>query len=157
MPTLPVPSDITTITPSQLTSLTTKGKRKGKGKERVLRIDAEGDYGGGTKKEGRGIIVLGKGSYLSILEAFKNIAPIVDAALVDTDGSDQVSTFFPSEFNCECLCYRVKHQIITCSGGKNTGSLNVVRNGADFQALAVAEGLRDIVSIWPIRALFEDT
>jgi DNA damage-binding protein 1 len=101
--------------------------------------------------------VLGKGSYLSVLEAFKNIAPIVDAALVDTDGSDQVSTFFPSEFNCECLCYRVKHQIITCSGGKNTGSLNVVRNGADFQALAVAEGLRDIVSIWPIRALFEDT
>jgi len=50
-----------------------------------------------------------------------------------------------------------KHQIITCSGGRNTGSLNIVRSGADFQTLAVAEGLRDIVGIWPIRALFEDT
>jgi hypothetical protein len=55
------------------------------------------------------------------------------------------------------LLYGSKHQIITCSGGRNTGSLNVVRNGADFQALAVAEGLRGIVSVWPIRALFEDT
>lgn len=49
-----------------------------------------------------------------------------------------------------------QNQIVTCSGGKNTGSLNVVRNGADFRVLATAEGLNNITNIWPIRALFED-
>lgn len=57
-------------------------------------MDADAEEGvGGTRKEreGRGLVVLGKGSYLSVLETFKNIAPILDAALVDTDGSGQVS------------------------------------------------------------------
>lgn len=51
----------------------------------------------------------------------------------------------------------MQQQIVTCSGGRSMGSLNVVRNGADFQALAVAEGLENVTNIWPIRALFEDT
>jgi len=90
VPTLPVPSDIKTITPSQLTLLATKGGAKGKG--RVTNMDVDDDVGSGRrKKEGRGVIVLGKGSYLSVLDVFKNLAPIVDAALVDTDGSGQVS------------------------------------------------------------------
>jgi DNA damage-binding protein 1 len=51
----------------------------------------------------------------------------------------------------------MQQQIVTCSGGRSKGSLNVVRNGADFRALAVAEGLENVTNIWPIRALFEDT
>lgn len=42
-------------------------------------------------KEGRGTIILGKGSYLSVLDTWKNIAPIMDGVLVDTDGSGQVT------------------------------------------------------------------
>jgi DNA damage-binding protein 1 len=38
-----------------------------------------------------GNIVLTRGSYLNILERFKNIAPILDACLVDPD-SGQVGT-----------------------------------------------------------------
>jgi hypothetical protein len=45
---------------------------------------------GRKEKEGRGVIVLGKGSYLSVLETFKNLAPILDAVLVD-NGTAQVS------------------------------------------------------------------
>jgi len=74
-----------------------KANRKGKGKERALEMDVDAVGDSSTKKEGRGLIVLGKGSYLSVLEVFKNIAPIVDAALVDTDGSGQVSICSPLE------------------------------------------------------------
>jgi DNA damage-binding protein 1 len=75
-----------------------KANKKGKGKEKALEmdVDAVGDMSG-TKKEDGGLIVLGKGSYLSVLEVFKNIAPIVDAALVDTDSSGQVSICSPLE------------------------------------------------------------
>ena|ERR1700691_3585479 len=87
VPTLPVPSDISTITPSQLTSLATKGK----GRAVDMDVDEGGMRGAGRKeKEGRGVIVLGKGSYLSVLETFKNLAPILDAVLVD-NGTAQVS------------------------------------------------------------------
>lgn len=40
--------------------------------------------------EEKGIIVMSQGSYLSVLDSWKNIAPIMDAALVDLDGSGQV-------------------------------------------------------------------
>jgi DNA damage-binding protein 1 len=46
--------------------------------------------------------------------------------------------------------------IVTCSGGRNTGSLNVVRHGADFEELAVVDGISDVTNIWPIRNLFMD-
>jgi DNA damage-binding protein 1 len=32
----------------------------------------------------------------------------------------------------------------------------VIRKGADFEELAVIDGLLNITGIWPIRALFED-
>src|ERR1700720_2415865 len=75
-PTLPVSSDIKTITPSQLTLLATKGVAKGKGRLLDMDVDDQGDEGRirGMIKEGRGMIVLGKGSYLSVLETFKNLA-----------------------------------------------------------------------------------
>jgi DNA damage-binding protein 1 len=41
-------------------------------------------------KEEKGVIVLGQGSYLSVVDSWKNIAPIMDAVLVDLDGSGQV-------------------------------------------------------------------
>lgn len=90
-PTLPVPQDITTITPAQLTSLVTSGQGKGKGRAADVDVDMYDEGQTKKEKEGRGVIVLGQGSYLSTVQTFKNIAPIVDAALVDMDGSGQVS------------------------------------------------------------------
>ena len=96
VPTLAVSKDISTITPSQLTSLATKANARGKGKGRVMDMDVDEEVDEGKEKEGRGAIVLGKGSYLSVLETFKNLAPIVDATLVDTDRSGQVSIILMS-------------------------------------------------------------
>lgn len=50
-----------------------------------------------------------------------------------------------------------QRQIVTCSGGRNTGSVNVVRNGADFQELAFVHGLTNIANVWAVRAQFDDT
>ena len=50
-----------------------------------------------------------------------------------------------------------KPQIVTCSGGSNSGSLNVVRTGADFQELAILREIPDISNIWPIRRRYEDS
>jgi hypothetical protein len=78
--------------------LATKISGKGKGKGRAVEMEVDDDddnpNGGGARKEkeGRGVIVLGKGSYLSVFDTFRNVAPIMDAILVDTDGSGQVST-----------------------------------------------------------------
>lgn len=79
--TLPISPDISTISPSQLPL---SSSRKGKGRA------TDGTAG----KDGRGLLVLGKGSYLSVVNAWKNIAPIVDAVLVDTDGSGEVGIFY---------------------------------------------------------------
>ena len=76
-----MPPEIPTITPSQLTELFTSGKGKSKA------VSGENI----REKEGRGVIVVGKGTYLSTIQSFKNIAPIMDAALVDVDRSGQVS------------------------------------------------------------------
>lgn len=89
-PTLPVPPDITTISPAQLTASVTSAK--GKGKERAMEVDTDDE--GRKQKEGRGVIVVGTGSYLSSVQTFKNIAPIMDAALVNMDKSGQVSGIF---------------------------------------------------------------
>ncbi|KAH8824837.1 mono-functional DNA-alkylating methyl methanesulfonate N-term-domain-containing protein [Flagelloscypha sp. PMI_526] len=83
----------------------------------------------------KGCIIRTKGSYLRVLETFKNIAPIFDAILVDLDGSNI-------------------HQLVTCSGSANTGSLNLVRTGAEFQELASLnlEDFGHLSGIFPIVA-----
>jgi len=67
--TLPVSQATLTISPNALNSLVVGQGRNG----------------------GQGYVVVGKGSYLTELESFNNLAPILDAILVDTDGSGQVS------------------------------------------------------------------
>lgn len=48
----------------------------------------------------KGTIIGSEGSFINVLDTFKNIAPIVDAVLVDTDGSGQVRG--PSEIDGLC-------------------------------------------------------
>ncbi|KAE9400776.1 hypothetical protein BT96DRAFT_992689 [Gymnopus androsaceus JB14] len=67
----------------------------------------------------KGCVVATKGSYVEVFQTLvKNIAPISDAVLADLDESGQA-------------------HIVTCSGGGNTGSVNIVRIGADFEELGV--------------------
>lgn len=49
-----------------------------------------------------------------------------------------------------------QRQIVTCSGGKNTGSINVVRNGADFQEIVNIPGLPYVTKIWAVKSRLED-
>ncbi|PBK75055.1 hypothetical protein ARMSODRAFT_929129 [Armillaria solidipes] len=114
--------DIPTISTSGLVT-SSKGKQKSTGDEL-------------PKEKGR--VIRTEGSYLELLSSFKNIAPILDAVLVDLyDGGHR--------------------QVATCSGGQNTGSINIVRTGVDFQELASIPGLANVVKIWPVLDEYKDT
>jgi DNA damage-binding protein 1 len=73
-PTLPISPDIQVIRESDMFSST-----KGKGRE-ISDTNAKG-----------GSLLALQGKHLTVLETFKNIAPIRDAITVDPDGSKQVS------------------------------------------------------------------
>ncbi|KAF9454820.1 hypothetical protein P691DRAFT_716708 [Macrolepiota fuliginosa MF-IS2] len=132
-PTLPIPSSIRTI-PS--TSFDVPAFRKGKARATSPDFDSMDVDDEEASPQEAGNIVATKGSYLNILERFKNIAPIVDACLVDIDGGQR--------------------QIVTCSGGRNTGSINLVRNGADFQEVVDIPGVPHVMKIWAVKSRLED-
>ncbi|TFY70381.1 hypothetical protein EVG20_g2619 [Dentipellis fragilis] len=117
-PTLSITPEVRTLPPSSLMS-----SNKGKGTVEV--------------RPSEGCVIAAKGQYLEVVDTWKNIAPILDAAVVDTDNSGQP-------------------HIVTCSGMKNTGSLRVIRNGADFHEQAVVEGLAKFTHLWPIRKRYAD-
>ncbi|KAI0311510.1 CPSF A subunit region-domain-containing protein [Amylostereum chailletii] len=119
MPKLLIPSEVPTVTPSSLMD------NKGKGKETI------------PTKPGAGSVLNPEGSYIEVLETWPNIAPIVDAALADTDGSGH-------------------SHVITASGGRHTGSLRVIRTGADINELALVEGTGSFTHMFPLRARYED-
>ncbi|KAG1898161.1 CPSF A subunit region-domain-containing protein [Suillus fuscotomentosus] len=111
-PTLPVPSTIPTISPNALNS-----------------------HVSGRNTDASGYVVVGLGSYVTELESFSNLAPILDAVLIDTDGSGQ-------------------NEIVTCSGGRSTGSIKVIRSGADFSEKAIVQGLGNVTHIWPLKVMY---
>ncbi|KAJ7645598.1 mono-functional DNA-alkylating methyl methanesulfonate N-term-domain-containing protein [Mycena polygramma] len=111
-PTLPIPPEIETVAAARLAPPSAKGK--------------------GSAETLRDCVLDVKGSFLRVIETFKNIAPIMDATLVDTDNSGH-------------------RQIVTCSGGQNTGSIHVIRKGADFQQLATVSGMPHTVGVFSLR------
>ncbi|KAK7464711.1 hypothetical protein VKT23_005917 [Stygiomarasmius scandens] len=127
--TLPIDPEIRSIS-SELLGSERVTNNKGKGK-------VSDDFEDTAFAEGKGRVVRTHGRYLTVLQSFKNIAPIHDGALVDLDGNG-------------------RHQIVTCSGGGNTGSINVVRIGADFEELASISGLSNVVGVWPLRSRLRD-
>ncbi|KAG6831652.1 hypothetical protein H0H87_004602 [Tephrocybe sp. NHM501043] len=132
-PTLPIPSDVKTISPARLGRPSAS-----KGKARAT----------SDEDNTKGAVVESKGSFINVIGTFKNIAPIVDAIVVDTDGSGEVRSLI-SRVELELIF--LQRQVVTCSGGGNRGSLNVVRNGAGFEELASVPGLMDVVNVWSIR------
>lgn len=127
----PIPTKIKTVDKMSIGSLSRR-----KGKQRASEDDMDVDDAD-QEVGGQGYVVTPDGSYVKVLESFKNIGPIIDAAMVDIDGSGQ-------------------QQLVTCSGGSNTGSLNVVRNGSEFQELASIPGLVDLTGVWAVKSRFED-
>ncbi|TCD64528.1 hypothetical protein EIP91_003995 [Steccherinum ochraceum] len=99
---------------------------------------AEDESGDGhiDNRRANGIIIRSKGNHLEILDTYRNIAPIMDAVLADPESSGQ---------------------IVTCSGGANSGSLNVIRSGAEVNELAIVEGLSCVSSVFPIRTRYESS
>ena len=84
LPALTLPVEIKTVSSG---SLMAKSSTKGKG--RAILQDDDMDIDGDIDCS-KGRIVEPVGSFIKVLESFKNIAPIMDAILVDTDGSGQV-------------------------------------------------------------------
>lgn len=82
--TLPIPKGVSTVPASALAP----GSEKGKG-----RADDADDI---PARDGR--IVNTKGTFLEVLQAHDNIAPIMDAILADVDGSGQVRRFPTSSY-----------------------------------------------------------
>jgi DNA damage-binding protein 1 len=73
-PTLPIPPDVKAFPASRIFFPT--------GKSKSIADELEGK---------KGCIIDNKGSYVTVLQTFKNLAPIADAVLVDSDGNGQVS------------------------------------------------------------------
>lgn len=70
------------------------------------------------------------GSYVTIMESFTNLAPIVDMVVVDLERQGQ-------------------GQLVTCSGALKDGSLRIIRNGIGIQEQATIE-LAGIKGIWAL-------
>ena len=82
--TLPIQKGIATVEPSALNaSSSTKGKGRAE-------CDWERDAREEAKEGKDGKVVRTKGSYVDVIDRWENVAPIVDAAMVDLEGSGQV-------------------------------------------------------------------
>ncbi|XP_014287545.1 DNA damage-binding protein 1 [Halyomorpha halys] len=71
------------------------------------------------------------GSYVTVMESFTNLAPIVDMVVVDLERQGQ-------------------GQLVTCSGTLKEGSLRIIRNGIGIQEQATIE-LPGIKGIWALK------
>ncbi|KAF7365431.1 CPSF-A domain-containing protein [Mycena venus] len=119
-PTLPIPAEIDTVPAARLAPPSAKGKDREEVAEPL-----------------RDCVLDVKGSYLRVIDTFKNVAPILDATLVDTDNSGH-------------------RQIVTCSGGQNTGSIHVMRKGADFHQLATISGMAHTIGVFTLKQRSDD-
>ena len=72
-----------------------------------------------------------EGSYVTVVDTFTNLGPILDMCLVDLERQGQ-------------------GQLVTCSGGFKEGSLRIIRNGIGIHELASID-LAGIKGMWPLR------
>ena len=77
------------------------------------------------------------GSYVSAMETFPNLGPILDMCIVDLERQGQ-------------------GQMITCSGCHKEGSLRIIRNGIGIQEYACID-LPGIKGMWALRVGIDDS
>ena len=75
-------------------------------------------------------------SYITTLETYTNLGPILDMLIVDIEKQGQ-------------------GQLITCSGGQKNGSLRIIRNGIGIHESANVE-LPGIKAMWPLKINFQN-
>ncbi|KAM6943141.1 DNA damage-binding protein 1 [Xenentodon cancila] len=73
-----------------------------------------------------------QGSYVTVMETFTNLGPIVDMCVVDLERQGQ-------------------GQLVTCSGAFKEGSLRIIRNGIGIHEHASID-LPGIKGLWPLRS-----
>lgn len=71
-------------------------------------------------------------SYVTVMETFTNLAPILDMCVVDLERQSQ-------------------GQLVTCSGAFKEGSLRIIRNGIGIQEHASID-LMGIKGMWALQA-----
>ena len=71
------------------------------------------------------------GSYVTIVDTFTNLGPIMDMVVVDLERQGQ-------------------GQLVTCSGAYKEGSLRIIRNGIGIHELASID-LPSIKGMWPLK------
>merc|ERR1719289_228492 len=71
------------------------------------------------------------GSYVTVVDTFTNLGPILDMVVVDLERQGQ-------------------GQLVTCSGGHKEGSLRIIRNGIGIHELASVD-LPGIKGMWPLK------
>lgn len=76
-------------------------------------------------------------SYISILDTYTNLGPIVDMCIVDLERQGQ-------------------GQLVTCSGAFKEGSLRIIRNGIGIQEHASID-LPGIKGLWPLKLFSESS
>lgn len=77
------------------------------------------------------------GAYVTVMETFTNLAPIIDMCIVDLERQGQ-------------------GQMITCSGSYKEGSLRIIRNGIGIQEHACID-LPGIKGMWALRVGIDDS
>lgn len=75
-------------------------------------------------------VSLGTEGSLRVIDSLDCIAPIGDAILADLDNTNEPV-------------------IVTCSGDGATGSLRVIRSGANMEQLSALEGIDHVRTIFP--------
>ncbi|KAG7357385.1 mono-functional DNA-alkylating methyl methanesulfonate [Nitzschia inconspicua] len=97
--------------------------------------------------EGDAALELGDTTYLSVVEEYTSLGPIVDFDLVPMAGTGS-SAASTNNFG--------QSQVVTASGTSKEGSLRVIRNGIGMREYASVE-LSGIQNMWSLRAKYEDT
>lgn len=83
-------------------------------------------------------------TYLSVVEEYTHLGPILDMDLVPTATTSNVSSVGPAQ-----------SQIVTASGSSLSGSLRVVSNGIGMVESAAVE-IPGIQNVWSLRERFDD-
>ncbi|KAL3919428.1 MAG: hypothetical protein SGILL_003758, partial [Bacillariaceae sp.] len=98
--------------------------------------------------EGDAALELGDTTYLSVVEEYTHLGPIVDFDLVPMAGGSGGATTSSGSFG--------QSQVVTASGSSKTGSLRVIRNGIGMKEYASVE-LEGIQGMWSLRRRYENT
>jgi DNA damage-binding protein 1 len=104
--------------------------------------------------DGDAALELGDTTYLSVVEEYTHLGPIVDFDLVPMAGSTG-ATGGPTGRNSATNNFG-QSQVVTASGSSKSGSLRVIRNGIGMKEYASVE-LSGIQNMWSLRAKYDDT